>query len=88
MQTGKRGPLPKPITVAEMNALGSPAERAGAEQMLSVAAVGSAATVQARLNQIVRQTQADELIIASAVHDHTARKRSYELLAGNWPQTV
>jgi luciferase family oxidoreductase group 1 len=81
MQTGKRGPLPKPITVAEMNALGSPAERAGAEQMLSVAAVGSPTTVQARLNEIVQQTQADELIIASAVHDHAARKRSYELLA-------
>ncbi len=81
MQTGKRGPLPKPITVAEMNALGSPAERAGAEQMLSIAAVGSLATVQARLNEIVSQTQADELIIASALHDHAARKRSYELLA-------
>ena len=83
MQTGKRGPLPKPISVAEMNALGSPAERAGTEQMLSVAAVGSPATVQARLNEIVRQTQADELIIASAVHDHAARKRSYELLAAH-----
>ncbi len=81
MQSGKRGPLPKPITVAEMNALGTPAERAGAEQMLAIKAVGSPATVHARLNEIVRQTQADELIIASAVHDHAARKRSYELLA-------
>ena len=34
MQTGKRGPLPKPIRVADMNALGSPAERAGMEQVL------------------------------------------------------
>ena len=82
MQTGKRGPLPKPIPVAEMNALGSPAERAGMEQMLTVTAVGAPATVRARLNQIVEQTQADELIIAGAVHDHAARKRSYELLAG------
>ena len=82
MQTGKRGPLPKPIPVADMNALGSPAERAGMEQMLTVTAVGAPATVRARLNQIVEQTQADELIIAGAVHDHAARKRSYELLAG------
>ena len=81
MQTGKRGPLPKPISVAEMNALGSPAERAGAEQMLAVKAVGSPAAVHARLTEIIAQTQADELIIASAVHDHAARKRSYELLA-------
>ena len=88
MQTGKRGPLPKPIPVAEMNALGSPAERAGMEQMLTVTAIGSPATVQAKLNEIIAQTQADELIIAGAVHDHDARKRSYELLMGNSLQTV
>ena len=88
MQTGKRGPLPKPIPVAEMNALGSPAERAGMEQMLTVTAVGSLATVQAKLNEIIAQTLADELIIAGAVHDHDARKPSYELLIGNSLQTV
>ena len=88
MQSGKRGPLPKPITVAEMAALGTPAERVGAEQMLAVKAVGSPATVHARLNEIIAQTRADELIIASAVHDHAARKRSYELLAQQWLQTV
>ena len=82
MQTGKRGPLPKPIRVADMNALGSPAERAGMEQMLTVTAVGAPATVRGRLSDIVAQTQADELIITGAVHDHAARKRSYELLAG------
>ena len=82
MQTGKRGPLPHPIPVAEMNALGSPAERAGMEQMLTVTAVGAPATVRGRLSDIVAQTHADELIIAGAVHDHAARKRSYELLAG------
>ena len=81
MQTGKRGPLPRPIPVAEMNALGSPAERAGMEQMLTVTAIGAPATVRARLSDIVAQTQADELIITGAVHDHAARKRSYELLA-------
>jgi luciferase family oxidoreductase group 1 len=82
MQTGKRGPLPHPIPVAEMNALGSPAERAGMEQMLTVTAVGAPATVRGRLSDIVAQTQADELVITGAVHDHAARKRSYELLAG------
>ena len=88
MQTGKRGPLPKPISVAEMNVLGSPAERAGMEQMLTVTAVGAPATVQAKLNDIIRQTQADELIIASAMHNHAARKRSYELLMGSSLQNV
>ena len=82
MQTGKRGPLPKPISVAEMAALGSQAERAGMEQMLTVTAVGSPTTVHTKIKQIIAQTQADELIIAGAVHDHAARLRSYGLLAG------
>ena len=82
MQTGKRGPLPKPISVAEMAALGSQAERAGMEQMLTVTAVGSPTTVQTKIKQIIAQTQADELIIARALHGHAARLRSYELLAG------
>ena len=81
-QTGKRGPLPKPISDAEMNALGSQAERASMEQMLTVTAVGSPTTVRTKLDTIIAQTQADELIIAGAVHDHAARMRSYELVAG------
>ena len=82
MQTGKRGPLPKPITVVEMNALGSPVEVTGMNQMLTVTAVSSPTTVQKRLEEIIAQTQVDELIIAGAVHDQAARLRSYELLAG------
>ena len=82
MQTGKRGPLPKPIPVTEMNALGSPAERAGMNQMLTMSAVGSPATVRTKLDAIIAQTAADELIIAGAMYDHAARLRSYELLAG------
>jgi luciferase family oxidoreductase group 1 len=84
MQRGRRGPLPTPISVAEMHTLWSPAERAGVEQMLTASAVGSPATVCTQLNQIVTQTQANELIITSAVHSHAARKRSYELLARSW----
>jgi luciferase family oxidoreductase group 1 len=78
MQRGRRGPLPKPVTT--MEGLWSEAERHAVEQMLTIAAVGSPATVHARLNEIIAQTKADELIIAGAIHDHAARKRSYELL--------
>lgn len=79
MQRGRRGPLPKPV--ATMDGLWTAAERAGVEQMLAVSAVGSPASVRAKLDQITAQTQADELIIACAVHSHAARKRSYTLLA-------
>jgi luciferase family oxidoreductase group 1 len=78
MQRGRRGALPKPVST--MDDLWSEAERHAVEQMLTVAAVGSPETVHAKLNDIVAQTQADELIVASAIHDHEARKRSYRLL--------
>ena len=80
MQRGKRGPLAKPV--ATMEGLWSEAERYGVEEMLKISAFGSPATVRAKLDAIIAQTDADELIIAGAVHDHTARRRSYELLAG------
>ncbi len=81
MQRGRRGPLPRPIDPSEMDALWSPAERAGVERMLACAAVGSPARVQEALAAIARRTRADELIVASAIHEHAARKRSYELLS-------
>ncbi len=80
MRRGVRGPLPRPV--ATMDGLWTDAERAGVAGMLAISAVGGPATVSRRLAQIVAQTQADELIIASAVHDHAVRLRSYEILAG------
>ena len=84
MQRGRRGPLPRPIAPAEMEQLWAPHEKAGVQRMLAAAAVGSAAAVRERLDAIVEQTQADELIVAGAIHDHAARLRSYELLAQVW----
>ena len=81
MQRGIRGPLPRPIDPAEMAALWSPREQAGVERMLAATASGSPATVQRQLDAIIDRTQADELIVAGAIHDHAARLRSYELLA-------
>jgi alkanesulfonate monooxygenase SsuD/methylene tetrahydromethanopterin reductase-like flavin-dependent oxidoreductase (luciferase family) len=49
--------------------------------MLAATAVGSPASVRRQLDAIVDRTQADELIVAGAIHDHLARLRSYELLA-------
>jgi luciferase family oxidoreductase group 1 len=58
-----------------------PFERALIEQTLSVAAVGSRATVTRKLQEIIDRTAADELIIASQVFDHAARLRSYDITA-------
>ena len=80
MQRGVRGPLPPPV--ASMDALWTPAEQSRVQRMLAVSAVGGPATVAQQLAQVVAATAADELIIASALHDHAARLRSYEIVAG------
>jgi luciferase family oxidoreductase group 1 len=84
MQRGRRGPLPRPIDPAELEALWTAQEKAGVQRMLAATAVGSPASVRQQLAAIVERTAADELIVAGAIHDHTARLRSYELLAGAW----
>jgi len=81
MQRGQRGPLPRPISPGELDLLWTPAERAGVAHMLKATAAGSPLVVKTRLDAIVQKTSADELIVASPIHDHSARKRSYELLA-------
>jgi len=82
MQRGRRGPLPRPIDPAQLEAMWTPQEKAGVQRMLTAAAVGSPQSVRRQLDTIVEQTAADELIVAGAIHDHGARLRSYELLAG------
>ncbi|MBI3368051.1 MAG: MsnO8 family LLM class oxidoreductase, partial [Burkholderiales bacterium] len=81
MQRGQRGPLPKPIDPAEMATRWTPMEKARVEQMLAATASGSPDSVRRQLAAIALRTQADELIVAGALHDHAARLRSYELLA-------
>ena len=49
--------------------------------MLKYSFVGSPETVRRGLTQFREQTQVDELIVASAIYDHAARLRSYEVLA-------
>lgn len=81
IQRGQRGPLPRPIPPAQLEAMWSPVEKANVQRMLTASAVGSAASVRRQLASIVQQTAADELIVAGAMHEHAARMRSYSLLA-------
>ena len=52
-----------------------------ASSMLTYAFVGSPETVRTGLQRFIEQTGVDELIVAAAIYDHSARLRSYELLA-------
>ena len=76
---GTRGKLPPPID--DIESYWSPFERERASAMLARSFVGAPETVRAGLETFAAETGADELIVASAIHDHEKRVRSYELLA-------
>jgi len=79
MIRGTRGLLKPPI--GDIEAYWSPGEKSHASRMLACSFVGSPSTVRQELDAFVDETGADELIVASAIYDRTARLRSYDLLA-------
>ncbi|BBO35095.1 LLM class flavin-dependent oxidoreductase [Lacipirellula parvula] len=76
---GTPGQLPPPID--DIDAYWSPEEELRAATMLSCSFVGTASQVHEQLEQFAKQHTLDELIVASAIYDHAARLRSYELLS-------
>lgn len=59
----------------------TPPERAILSQTLTCAAIGAPDTVRRQVQEFVARTGADELMITSQIHAHSARLRSYEILA-------
>ncbi len=76
---GTRGQLKPPID--DIESYWSPSEKAQAQRMLACSLVGSVDTVRRDLAALVARTGADELMVSSAIYDHAARLRSYELFA-------
>jgi luciferase family oxidoreductase group 1 len=68
--------------VDSMDTLWHPGERSAVEQRLHAAIVGSNATVQQGLEQLLSATGANEVIVVSDTYDHADRLRSYERVAG------
>lgn len=79
MFRGTRGLLPPPID--DIDTYWSPMEKAQASSMLACSFVGSRETVRTQLAAFLERTAADELMVASAIFDPSARKHSYEILA-------
>ena len=79
MIRGKRGYLKPPID--DIHAYWSADENMHASRMLACSFVGSPDTVRRKLDGFVNSTGVDELMVASAIFEHQARLRSYELLA-------
>jgi alkanesulfonate monooxygenase SsuD/methylene tetrahydromethanopterin reductase-like flavin-dependent oxidoreductase (luciferase family) len=79
MVRGTRGKLPPPIE--DIETYWTPAEKQQASAMLKYSFVGSPKTVRSGLQQFSEEMGVDELIVATAIYDHPARLRSYEILA-------
>ncbi len=76
---GQYLPLPSPE-----EALAHPyteAERASVARNRARLFVGSPATVMHKIQPLISASEADEVMVITAVFDHEARKRSYDLLA-------
>ena len=76
---GHPGKLPPPVE--SMDGCWSPAERAAVEHRMRCSAVGSPETVRRRLEQLLAETGADEVIATAQIFDHAARLRSFEIAA-------
>ena len=76
--TGKRQQL-KPAVNPDEHTM-DPMEEAALQQMIAYTFVGGPEKVKRELQQFLDKTKVDELMIASAIYEHDARLRSYEIV--------
>jgi alkanesulfonate monooxygenase SsuD/methylene tetrahydromethanopterin reductase-like flavin-dependent oxidoreductase (luciferase family) len=67
--------------VKTMDGLWLPHEKEAVGDFLGLAMVGSPAKIRGKLEVLIEQTQADELIFTCDLYEHADRLHSYELLA-------
>ncbi|MFP5404782.1 MAG: LLM class flavin-dependent oxidoreductase [Gammaproteobacteria bacterium] len=79
MHRNARGQMQPPID--DIETYWTPIEKAQVSRMLSCSFVGSKETVKRELERFIEQTGADELMASGPIFEHSARLRSYELLA-------
>lgn len=77
LRSGDPGKLPPPIP--DYRATLPLSARAMLENLDTARAVGSPATVQARMARFIERTQADEIIVSGAMFDPAARRHSLAL---------
>ncbi|MCU5773392.1 luciferase-like monooxygenase [Erwiniaceae bacterium BAC15a-03b] len=77
LRRGKPGPLPAPVE--NMDNLWSPSEQYGVQQALSMSVIGDSDKVRSGLASLIRETQADEIMVNGQIFDTQARLRSFEL---------
>ena len=79
LRSGKPGKLPPPVD--DIDAAIDPFVRMTVDHALRCAVVGDPRSVADGVAAFARRTGANELMVTAAVFDHSARVRSYEILA-------
>ena len=79
VRRGQPGRLPPPV--ADFESQLTPPERAILNEVHACSAAGSPETVRKGLDAFIAQTETDEIMIASHIYDHSARLRSFEIVA-------
>lgn len=77
LRRGAPGPLPAPVE--NMDNLWSPSEQYGVQQALSMSIVGDVNKVKQGLASLIRETQADEIMVNGQIFDQEARRHSFAL---------
>jgi luciferase family oxidoreductase group 1 len=80
LRRNQPGLLPPPVETMEGGL--SAFERAGIEHVLRYSVVGAPEDIGRGLEAFLDLTKADEIMVTAQIFDHTARLRSFELLAG------
>jgi len=79
MVRNKRAPLPPPVE--NMDAIWTEAERYAVAARMALMVVGGPKRIAEGLEEIIRATDADELIIVSDAYERADRLNSYKLIA-------
>ena len=77
--TGDRSPMKPPVDT--MNGIWNEHTKYAVKQMLAYSFIGSAQSVKSDIEQFLKQTGADELMVSTYIYGHKQRLRSYELLS-------
>lgn len=83
---GRPSELPPPID--NMEGRWNRAEQLAVAQRTRCSAVGSSGTVRRRIDELIEETGADEIIATAQIYDHAARLRSFEIAADVFKEIV
>ena len=86
MIRGHPSELPPPVDT--MEGRWNRAEQLAVAQRIRCSAVGSPETVRRRIDELLEETGADEIIATAQIYDHAARLRSFEIAASVFHEIV